>query len=343
MEVLDVQDGQVTVRMTPDAALPFVGLLPESGEWYAQMAQAPVPATCAGAMNCVTRTYELVFGDGPVIGEMVKADEYFFAPARPELALGTPVQELSVAIGAQWDLGGGEAIAWFVPPSSGDLVVVGVHGRGGAREEMLRLASIVVSQGHGMLIVGYRGDGVAPDSPDGLGHFGVTEWVDVAMAMRHPQIPADARFVMAGNSQGAALIAQLLRDGDIADRVDGIILDSPLIALDATMERQAQLAGIPPVLTRPVLESAYLVSRFRGFNFAHGEHVEFLAASSLPILLFHGPDDQFVPGEPSDSLAQRNPDIDYERAEGVDHVRFWNADPAAYAEATKRFLVKVTS
>lgn len=342
-------DGRVTLLDLQDARLQAIGLLGLDDDSYGQLVGdveavgCPADEMISEATACVSRSWSQVLGAEPGHATAVALDPYFFPADQPELAVGTEVIDLDVTIGPDWPADengnrGGIAPAWWIPPTTSDLVVVGIHGRGGNRAELLRLASIVVSRGHGMLIPTYRGDGVAPDPPDGLGRFGTQEWVDVAMAMLHPEVPDEARFVLAGYSQGGGLAAALLRSADVASRVDGLLLDSPLLGLDATMQVQAELAGIPSVLVRPVLESAYLVSRMRGFDFGEGEHVDFLAQSNVPVLLFHGPGDTFVSHEPSDSLAQLRADVMYVRIPGVDHVRFWNHDPVAYADAVDAFL-----
>ena len=62
----------------------------------------------------------------------------------------------------------------------------------------------------------------------------------------------------------------------------------------------------------------------------------------VPILLFHGDDDDRVPVETSDALAEARPDIvNYVRTSGAGHVRSWNMDPDAYTAAVREFLVSL--
>ncbi len=330
------ESGRVRFVADDEIRLAVMGLLYPGG--YGRITgdvhEGPCPVPYSG-QTCVTRDFELLSGSLPQVDAAVDPDPYAFPPGEPGEALGVDVMTLQPRVP-----GGGTAPAWWVPPAeeSGHVAVL-VHGRGASRDEMLRVASILQPLGYGILIPSYRGDGVAPEPEDGLGRFGTTEWLDVAMAMLHAEIPRDARFVLVGYSQGGGLVASLLRHADVARRVDAAILDSPLLGLDATMQVQARLAGIPNVLVRPVLESAYLVSRLRGFDFDDGEHVVPLAELDVPILLFHGPDDTYIPVGPSEELVALDPDgVTYVRASGVDHVRFWNHDPEAYASAVRAFL-----
>ncbi len=59
----------------------------------------------------------------------------------------------------------------------------------------------------------------------------------------------------------------------------------------------------------------------------------------LPILLFHGLDDELVPIETSDELAAEIPQwVTYYRVPDAGHTQSWNVDPALYERRVARFL-----
>ena len=61
--------------------------------------------------------------------------------------------------------------------------------------------------------------------------------------------------------------------------------------------------------------------------------------SDIPVLLFHGDDDEWVPVEMSDLIAEsRNKNFTYIRSENVGHVTSWNADPENYVLQMSEFL-----
>ena len=61
--------------------------------------------------------------------------------------------------------------------------------------------------------------------------------------------------------------------------------------------------------------------------------------SDIPVLLFHGDDDVWVPVEMSDLIAEsRNNNFTYIRSENVGHVTSWNADPENYVLQMSVFL-----
>ena len=61
--------------------------------------------------------------------------------------------------------------------------------------------------------------------------------------------------------------------------------------------------------------------------------------SDIPTLLFHGDDDEWVPVEMSDVIAEsRDKNFTYIRSENVGHVTSWNADPEMYVSELSIFL-----
>jgi len=61
--------------------------------------------------------------------------------------------------------------------------------------------------------------------------------------------------------------------------------------------------------------------------------------TSIPTLLFHGDDDEWVPVEMSDLIAEaREKNLTYIRYENVGHVTSWNADPENYSFQLNNFL-----
>ena len=66
---------------------------------------------------------------------------------------------------------------------------------------------------------------------------------------------------------------------------------------------------------------------------------EAVIGSTIPTLLFHGDDDEWVPVEMSDLIAEsRDTNFTYIRYENVGHVTSWNADPDNYFYQLDTFL-----
>jgi len=233
----------------------------------------------------------------------------------------------------------GDYPAWRFP-ADGDDWVVFVHGRGATLAEPLRAVDHVVSSGVNALVITYRNDPDAPASPDGHGHFGDSEWEDLAAAVDWLVGEEDVDdLVLWGYSQGGSVVASYLRRGDVPDEVVGAVLDSPILSMHGTLRLQAMNRGIPSALLGPILASATTISELRSsIDFGRLEHVEAADEFSLPILLFHGRGDTSVPFEPAQKFAAARKELVTFVPYDGDHVRGWNVDNERYLDAVTAFL-----
>lgn len=285
--------------------------------------------------GATTRRFDVVAGNPPAAGD--RADVQAYAYPDDPTVLSRDVEEV-VAPGPLGDLPGwrfaGEGEA-------ADDWVVFVHGRGATRAETLRGVEVVVGEtGRSALVVTYRNDPQAPPSPDGFGHFGDTEWLDLQAWLAWLDGTADpASVTLYGYSQGGSVVAACLRRCADVDDVTGAVLDSPLLSMHETLVLQAGERDIPGPVIEPLLFATKLVSTVRGGpDFARLEHVDALAEADLPLLVFHGRADDTVPFGPSAELAESDPEqVTFVPHDG-DHVRAWNVDPEGYAEAVTSFL-----
>jgi pimeloyl-ACP methyl ester carboxylesterase len=60
-----------------------------------------------------------------------------------------------------------------------------------------------------------------------------------------------------------------------------------------------------------------------------------------PTLLIHSVDDEYVPFEPSASLAEKNPDmVTFEAFHGSRHTKEWNVDPEKWERMVRSWLLQ---
>ena len=337
VEVVAVDGDTITLR--PDGAPDYdvadlgsddvVGFQHLTG--YLQLSGEPEE----GTDGAVTRSFHVVAGTPPAAGDRGDVQAYAY-PDDPTV-LGLDAEEV-VAAGPLGDMPG-----WRFPGegAAGEDWVVFVHGRGASRAETLRGVEVVRGEtDRSALVVTYRNDPGGPDSPDGYGHFGDTEWLDLQAWLAWLQSTSDPDTVtLYGYSQGGSVVAACLRRCEGIEDVTGAVLDSPLLSMQATLELQASERDIPDPVIPPLLVATKVVSTLRGGpDYANLEHVDALAALDLPILLFHGRDDDTVPFAPSARLAEADPDqVTFLPYDG-NHVRGWNVDPEGYADAVVDFL-----
>lgn len=278
----------------------------------------------------VTRRFEVVEG---ALREGTRGEVQAYAYPNDPGVLDREFREVTVAGPL------GDYPAWVFPADGEDWVVF-VHGRGATRAEALRAVDHVVGLGVNALVVSYRNDPDAPASPDGFGHYGDSEWEDLAAAVAWLLDSEDVDdVVLFGYSQGGSVVASYLRRGEVPDSVVGAVLDSPLLSMHETLRLQARNRGIPSALLGPLLASATTISELRSdIDFSRLEHVASADEIDRPILLFHGRHDTSVPFEPAEAFAAARPDLVTFLPYNGDHVRGWNVMQDQYLDAVSDFL-----
>ena len=221
-------------------------------------------------------------------------------------------------------------------------VVIFVHGFRGAFERdftaMLR-APDFENLGYRSMIISYRNDANAPKDPSGLYQYGVTEWIDLDNAIKYVEqnINPD-KIVLWGTSGGGGPVTSWLQNNPNSERVDGIIFEAPVISFWESVEVNGK-ARYPfiPELFFPYIK---LFTEIRyGVDFDTMDFRDALVTSEVPVLLFHGDDDEWVPVDMSDYIAEnRRTNFTYIRMSNVGHVTSWNADPVRYIFEITKFL-----
>jgi uncharacterized protein len=253
----------------------------------------------------------------------------------PQVHSGDPSSALGLAH-RDVDIPGelGTLPAWFVPGPR-ETWVITVHGLGATREHPLNLLPFLHAQRFPVLDIAYRGDQGAPRPPDGLGHLGDSEWRDLDAAIRFAVRHGAEHIVLHGWSTGASMALHAAANSALRDRISGLVLDSPVLDWEATLRNLA--AHRTPAALLPLA-----VRAAQGRTGLHGDRL--LNASDpkslrVPTLIFHGPDDTLAPWQRSRELAARRPElISLHTVQHAPHAAMWNADPARYEEALRRFL-----
>lgn len=225
--------------------------------------------------------------------------------------------------------------AWFVPGGRRTWVIT-VHGLGATREHPLNVLPFLHRQQFPVLDLAYRGDPGAPRPRDGLGHLGETEWRDLDAAIRHALRHGAEHVVLYGWSTGATMALRAAARSALRERVSGLVLDSPVLDWQTTLRALATARRTPGALLPLAVRAA------QGRTGLHGGLVDEAADPvrlTVPALILHGPADTIAPWDSSRRLAARRPDlITLHRVPDAPHGAMWNADPAAYEEALRRFL-----
>jgi uncharacterized protein len=214
-----------------------------------------------------------------------------------------------------------------------------VHGHNATRHEGLRVLPTLRRAGLPTLLIAYRNDPDAPPSEDGLIHLGATEWRDLESAVRHAIRDGARSFVLLGDSMGGAIVSQFIHESPLAARVSALVLDAPVLDWSAVLDLQADERGLPGLLATT---TEWAVSARIDFDWSAFDQIARRRDFRMPILLFHGTDDETVPISSSDAFARALPErVTYHRVVGAGHVESWNVGPARYERRLRAFLARV--
>jgi pimeloyl-ACP methyl ester carboxylesterase len=255
-------------------------------------------------------------------GTPVRVDVYYYE-GDPKSAVGLDFQDVSV----HDELG--DFPAWYVPAGDPRTTwFIFVHGHNGYRTESLRYLTALHAAGVPVLVPTYRNDVDAPASPDGVSHLGDTEWQDISAAM-HWALDHGARdVVLAGWSMGAQIALQAADRSDVATRVRGIVLDSPVLTWGNVLESQAAMNAVSPIATKLAIA---LVQLRYGIDFGRFDWPARARDLKVPILIIHSDDDGYISDAPDKKLAAERPDlVTLVLLPGTGHTQGWNLDPAGY-------------
>ncbi|MFI0236937.1 alpha/beta hydrolase [Streptomyces sp. NPDC016845] len=295
-------------------------------DWHAVV--GPVIESAAHPADTVVRRLERVTHGVPEPGAK--------AWLTPQVHIGDPKTALGLDhadVHVPGELG--TLPAWFLPGVR-ETWIITVHGLGTTREHAMNLMGFLRHQQFPVLAPAYRGDPGAPLAPDGLNHFGTTEWRDLDAAIRFAVRHGARDVILHGWSTGAAMALRAATYSALRDRVSGLVLDSPVLSWQATVRALARARHTPSPLLPLAVRAAQGRTELTADRFGEAAVPGTLA---VPTLIVHGPDDEVAPWELSRRLANRRPDlIALHTVDDAPHNAMWNADPKAYEETLRRFL-----
>lgn len=269
----------------------------------------------------------------------------FFHGLPPAQSLGLPAQDAVIASDV------GDLPAWVIRGAGvGDSDrcrrwAVLLHGRGGSRIECLRAVPALHQMRITTVVPAYRNDEGAPGSPDGRYNLGLSEWRDVEAAVRYALAHGAHDVVLVGWSMGAAMCLQMLDRSALADRVESLVLNGPVIDWGDVIAHHARLNKVPkPMsqLTRGLIGARWarrLVGVHEPLDVADTNWQHRADELRHRMLIIHSVDDDFVPVGPTRALARRRPDlVRLEEWTQARHTKEWNTDPKRWDFVITDFL-----
>lgn len=217
-------------------------------------------------------------------------DAYTFTPWE----LGVPFEVVSFTSADGLRLSG-----WWLPQAQSRGVVVGCHGHGGRKDDMLGIGTSIWRAGYSVLLFDFRGRGESDPWPQTL----VSREVDdlhAAVAFAHARAPA-ARLGVIGFSMGAA-VALLAAAAE--PRVAAVVADSAFTSgREVVVHNIRGFMRLPPEVL--VMAADEVVQWRHGYRFSQARPIDAVGRiAPRPLLIIHGAGDTLVPVEHAHQLYQ---------------------------------------
>ena len=168
--------------------------------------------------------------------------------------------------------------------------------------------------------------------------FGVNErkdclkWIDFLIS----HFGSDVKIVLTGISMGASTV--LMAGGEeLPPNVMGILADCGYSSQKEIQMKVIREMGLPPKLSYPFVKLAARV--FGGFNLEETTPMEALKRVKVPVIFFHGEDDDFVPCHMSQTMYDACPTRKrLVTVPGAGHGLSYAVEPERYIRELKDFF-----
>lgn len=213
------------------------------------------------------------------------------------------------------------------------------HGyRGTALRDFCGGNKLARKKGHNTLVIDQRAHG---KSEGNTITFGIRERYDCLQWIRYAvdRFGEDTPILLAGVSMGAATV--LMASGlDLPENVVGIFADCPYSSAGAIIRKVCRDMKLAPFFVYPfLLLGAFL---FGGIRLSQGNVVKAVQKAKVPIRIFHGEDDRFVPCEMSKEIIDACTSTNKKRVTFPEagHGLSYMVDPERYEKEFEEFLVQ---
>ena len=192
--------------------------------------------------------------------------------------------------------------------------------------------------GHNAIVVDQRSHGL---SEGNVITFGIKErrdclsWIQYAIE----RFGSDVPIMLFGLSMGAATVL-MVNDLKLPKNVKGIMADCPYSSPKEIIMKVAKQMQFPAKITYPFVRLGALI--YGHFNLEESSAVEAMKTNHIPVLLFHGDDDRFVPCEMSHAIHAACPThIAFKKIPNAGHGLCYMIAAEKYRDAVIDFIKNV--
>ena len=188
---------------------------------------------------------------------------------------------------------------WFYEYAPGAPIELMLHGyRGDSERDLSGGVQRCFACGRSALVVDQRAAGRSEGSTITMGILerrDCLSWVDFMLEKFGP----DVKIVLTGISMGAATVV-MAGGEELPENVVGILADCGYTSPKEIMQKVIREMGLPPKLSFPFVRLGAII--FGHFDPVETSPEEAIRKCRVPVIFFHGENDEFVPCEMSRRL-----------------------------------------
>lgn len=223
---------------------------------------------------------------------------------------------------------------------AGDSWVIHVHGRNTSRAETLRNFQTINSLGFSQLSISFESDPL----PNGLGtrrsKLATMEWRELESAISFVYKMGAKKVILLGFSLGAMIAGECLRRSSLGPSIAGLILDSPLIDFESTLNLQGTKAGQDNRFGSYGLSLITSSSLFKLLGLGTDYIPTLVRPLGVPALVFYSQTDGYVSMDRMPQFQALNPQAEFVYFADGRHCRLYNQSPALYDAKLVSFLTR---
>lgn len=220
------------------------------------------------------------------------------------------------------------------------IIELDFHGyRGHALRDYCGGAKMCLDKGRSSILVEQRSHGRSEGRAITFGikeRYDVVSWVEYAIS----RFGRDVKIILSGVSMGAATVL-MASELNLPKNVVGIIADCPYSSPKEIISKVAKDKKLPSRLVYPLIRlSARILG---GFDIEESSAIEAVKNTNIPILIFHGKDDRFVPYDMGKRIFEvcASPNKKMLSVEGAGHATSYFKETDLYVKTLNEFLDSV--
>ena len=232
---------------------------------------------------------------------------------------------------------GKKQYARYFEHKKGAVTEIMLHGyRGSAERDLSGGVERAFRLGHNVILVELRTSG---RSEGNVISFGINEsrdcikWIEKASEF----LGKDAKFILTGISMGASTVLMTAGKG-VPPCVVGVLADCPFSSQEQIIKKTIGEMKLPAFMYRFVSAGAKVFGRF---DLNELSPIEAVKTINVPVIFFHGEDDDFVPCEMSRLLFEKcNAPKQLVTVKNAGHGLAFPVDEEGYLKAASDFFTE---